>query len=183
MDSDETLFSRVLEGEMAAFDRLYERYERPLFSYLKALLGHHPDAEEIFHDAFLNTVESHRAFVGEGEFRAFLFRVARNLAFNRRRAQTRRVRAHDSAENAEPLSGRADPADVLLETRQMETALDDAVRRLPTALGELYHLRASGLSYEQIASVVEVPLGTVKSRMHQMVHALREELKPWIVPD
>ena len=54
---------------------------------------------------------------------------------------------------------------------------------LPPALGELYHLRVSGLSYEQIAGVVDVPVGTVKSRMHQMVHALREELKPWIAPE
>ena len=61
-------------------------------------------------------------------------------------------------------------------------ALSEAVRRLPPALGELYHLRTNGLSYEQIARVVEVPLGTVKSRMHQLVNLLREELEPWIAP-
>ena len=74
-------------------------------------------------------------------------------------------------------------ADAAIERRELEVALEDAVGRLPLPLGELYHLRSSGLSYEQIASVVEAPLGTVKSRMHQMVNVLREELKPWIAPE
>ena len=74
-------------------------------------------------------------------------------------------------------------ADAAIEKRQLEVALEEAVSRLPLPLGELYHLRSSGLSYEQIAGVVEAPLGTVKSRMHQMVNVLREELKPWIAPE
>jgi RNA polymerase sigma-70 factor (ECF subfamily) len=180
VDSDESIFDRVKQGEMDAFDCLYERYEVRLFSYLIALLGDRRDAEEVFHDAFLNTVETQRSFSEAGEFRAYLFRVARNLAFNRRRAAGRRARAHASADS--DVAG-APSAENLLQTRELETALDEAVKRLPEAQLELYHLRVSGLSYEQISSVVSVPLGTVKSRMHQMVHALREELKPWIVPD
>jgi len=76
-----------------------------------------------------------------------------------------------------------EPADGALERRQLDAALAAAVARLPPALGELYHLRTSGLSYEEIAGVVDAPLGTVKSRMHQMVHALREELLPWTAPE
>ena len=88
-----------------------------------------------------------------------------------------------SAPAPDPPPSIAGRGDVALEARQLDDALAAALGRLPAPLGELWHLRTSGLSYEQIASIVDVPLGTVKSRMHQMVSVLREELKPWIAPE
>lgn len=194
MESDETIFQRVRAGDIAAFDTLYERYEVRLFAYLRAVSGNRQDAEELLHDAFLAALKTAAgtwpdgdATYEDGAFRGWLYRVARNLAFNKRRAAQRHERMLASvpdidadAEDGRPsVSVRADAA---IERRELEVALEDAVGRLPIALGELYHLRSSGLSYEQIATVTEAPLGTVKSRMHQMVHVLREELKPWIAP-
>lgn len=182
METDESLWSDVRRGDMAAFDRLYERYEIKLFAYLRALLKDREEAEEVFHDAFLAAVKGAPSSLDDGGFRPFLYRVARNAAMNRLRAASRRARAHGAA--PEVLDRVAAPsADTALEAQELEAALGRAVSRLPSPLGELYHLRASGLSYEQIASVVDAPLGTVKSRMHQMVHALREELRPWIAPE
>lgn len=181
MDSDETLFQRVRTGDLAAFDTLYERHEVRLFAYLRAVSGDRHDAEELLHDAFLAALKERDATFEDGAFRGWLYRIARNLAFNRRRAGQRRDRLHASVPEEEPPeSARADAA---IERRELEVALEQAVGRLPLPLGELYHLRSSGLSYEQIASVVEAPVGTVKSRMHQMVNVLREELKPWIAPE
>jgi RNA polymerase sigma-70 factor, ECF subfamily len=180
VESDEALFLRVREGDMHAFDRLYERYEVRLFAYLRALLGDRRDAEEIFHDAFLNALRSANATFDDAGFRPWLYRIARNLALNKKRAEGRRERLHEAAGQSPAASSPG--ADAQLETCELEAALDAAVERLPPVLGELYHLRNSGLSYEQIASVVDAPLGTVKSRMHQMVHTLREELSPWIAP-
>ena len=181
MEPDETLFLRVRGGDMEAFDRLYERYEARLFAYLRAMLGDRLDAEEVLHDAFMNALKSEAERLDEGSFRALIYRIARNLALNRRRDAGRRdKKIRDVALESEPTSERADQ---VLEARQLEVALANAVRRLPEQLSELYELRTSGLSYEQIADVVEVPLGTVKSRMHQMVHVLREELRPWIAPE
>ena len=57
MDSDEALARRIREGEIEAFDRLYDRYEVRLFAYLRAILGDRNDAEEILHDAFLAVLE------------------------------------------------------------------------------------------------------------------------------
>jgi RNA polymerase sigma-70 factor, ECF subfamily len=197
VDSDENLFQRVRDGEIAAFDTLYERHEVRLFAYLRAVSGDRHDAEELLHDAFLAALKtaspaSSRSGGAEkfeaGAFRGWLYRVARNLAFNRRRASLRHDRMLASVPDVDPeaddtrtsVSARADRE---IEKRELEVALEDAVSRLPLALGELYHLRSSGLSYEQIASVIEAPIGTVKSRMHQMVSVLREELKPWIAPE
>ena len=63
----------------------------------------------------------------------------------------------------------------------MRVALEQAVARLPKTLSEVFHLRVSGLRYEEIADVLECPVGTIKSRMNQMVTQLREELRPWTV--
>ena len=181
MDSDEILLERVRAGEITAFDVLYERHEARLFAYLRAMLGNRGDAEEVLHDAFLSALRDRSATLDrEGAFRAWLYRVARNLALNRRRASGRHARNVASAPllEAAPLT-----ADHALEARELEHALAAALGRLPRSLGELWHLRTSGLSYEQIAGVVDAPLGTVKSRMHQMVSVLREELKPWIAPE
>jgi RNA polymerase sigma factor (sigma-70 family) len=66
-----------------------------------------------------------------------------------------------------------------IEEHEKHAALDAAVARLPAPLAEVYRLRVSGLSYDEIASVLETPVGTVKSRMHEMVRVLREEIGPW----
>lgn len=181
METDEALIDRARSGDVAAFDRVYERYEVKLFAYLRALLGDRAEAEEVFHDAFLRAIEADATRLDPGGFRPWLYRVARNLAFNRKRAAGRRDRAHAAARALEAVS--SEGADASLESRELDVALARAVARLPNALGEVYHLRTCGLSYEQIASVVEIPIGTVKSRMHQMVTSLREELKPWIAPE
>jgi RNA polymerase sigma-70 factor (ECF subfamily) len=183
VDTDEALVQRVRAGDISAFDRLYERYEGRLFVYLRSLLGDRGDAEEVLHDAFLAVLKDVRATLDrEGAFRAWLYRVARNLALNRKRAAGRHDRNVASAPIDEPPLSVDARGDRVLEARQLEDALAAALARLPAPLGELWHLRTSGLSYEQIATVVDVPLGTVKSRMHQMVSVLREELKPWTAP-
>jgi len=191
MDSDEELFRRTREGDMAAFDGLYERYEVPLFGFLLAVLRSREDAEEMFHEAFLAVLkagEPHRqggfaprtpprdpARFSAGGFRAWLYRVARNAALNRIRSEQRGARALSQLPAEDPPST---PERDLAE-RQRHVALETAVARLPPALSHVYHLRTSGLSYEEMADVLEIPVGTLKSRMHEMVTRLREELGPW----
>lgn len=179
MDSDEELVARLKGGDVGAFDVLYERHEPRLFAYVRSVTGDRHDAEEVLHDAFLAALEGDLE-IQEGGFRAWLYRVARNKALNRRRSEGRRENAHASVPPP-PLEA-THRADAALEDHELRAALEDAVRRLPGPLGEVYHLRTSGLSYEQIASVVDAPIGTVKSRMNQMVRVLREELRPWIAP-
>ena len=179
MESDEALLVRVRDGEIDAFDRLYERHEGRLFAYLRAVTGNRDDAEEVLHDAFLSALKEKNATLEkDGAFRAWLYRVARNQALNKRRSASRHEKNIALAPEREPPPS----VDREIERHELEAALTSAVGKLPPNLGELWHLRTSGLSYEQIASVVDAPLGTVKSRIHQMVVVLREELKPWIAP-
>jgi len=177
-DSDEALYLRVTQGDMRAFDALYARYESRLFGFLHSQLRNRADAEDVFHEAFLTALKSREArFEREGGFRAWLYRVARNLACNRIRHQQRGARAAAEMPIAQaPVSIAPNES---LEEAELQSALEGAIARLPPALSEVFHLRTSGLSYEEIADVLEIPLGTLKSRMNQMVTQLREELRPW----
>ncbi|MGI5863694.1 MAG: RNA polymerase sigma factor [Myxococcales bacterium] len=175
MLSDEALYERMVAGELGAFDLLYERYERPLFGFVLKHLSDRAEAEDVLHEAFLGLLRARR--IEGASFRAWLFQVARNLCLNRFRTRTRASRAlsvvaRDGDETVEAPQQQ-------LERHQAVVALQDAVERLPETLAELYHLRVAGLSYEEMASVVRAPLGTVKSRMHELVARLREEMKPW----
>ena len=179
--SDEHLFERVRAGDMSAFDMLYARYETRLFGYLRALLADRRDAEEVFHDAFLKALDAEDARFAAGGFRAWLYKVARNLALNRIRSRERADKKHA---NAEELRDPTPPiaVDDALHAHELAVALDSAVHKLPPSLYEVYHLRASGFSNEEIANLMDLPVGTVKSRFFQMVTVLRKELKPWIAP-
>jgi RNA polymerase sigma-70 factor (ECF subfamily) len=175
MDSDEALYTRVRRGDMRAFDELYERYATRLYGFLHSILRSRADAEDVFHEAFLRALEAEAERMQPGGFRAWLYRIARNRALNVLRGEQRGARA--VAALPAPEGDR--PADDRLAGHEADVALAGAVSRLPPALSEVFHLRSSGLSYEEMAEVLEIPLGTIKSRMNQMVTVLREEMKPW----
>lgn len=69
------------------------------------------------------------------------------------------------------------PPDHAIDQRQIQAALAQAIAKLPLEHAELFHLRSQGMSYEEMADVLTIPIGTVKSRMHQMVARLRQEMK------
>src|SRR5689334_5155452 len=94
LDSDEALYLRVRQGDMVAFDALYARYETRLYGFLHNQLRNRADAEDVFHEAFLTALKSRDVrFEREGGFRAWLYRVARNIASNRLRTSERGARA------------------------------------------------------------------------------------------
>jgi len=187
LEADETLYARAKEGDMRAFDALYARYEACLFGFILSQVRHRADAEDVFHETFVNALKAKSArFEGAGGFRAWIYRIARNLVLNRARSAKRGARAlsdlatqPDSAQLPRPRA--TTPSDEAIADHEMQVALERAVERLPPALSEVFHLRASGLRYEEMADVLEIPLGTIKSRMNQMVTQLREELRPWTV--
>jgi RNA polymerase sigma-70 factor (ECF subfamily) len=173
MLSDEALYERMLAGDLSAFDALYERYERRLLGFIRGLLRDAAEAEDVLHDAFLALLREGKAGRSATSFRPWIFQTARNLCLNRLRTRTRATRAVASAEPPAPLEAPG----LAIEARQAADRVSAAVATLPGDLAELFRLRASGLSYEQLSDVLAIPLGTVKSRMHEMVHRLREEVR------
>jgi RNA polymerase sigma-70 factor (ECF subfamily) len=167
IESDEALYARMRAGELAAFDRLYERYERRLFGFIRTQLADVHDAEDVLHETFLAILDSQPDI---HSIRAWLFQVARNICLNRARSRSRAVKAIEASAH-EPVVASDDMP------RADDPSLHAAIARLPHNLVEVYQLRASGMSYDELANVLEVPVGTVKSRMHEMVKRLRAEMK------
>src|SRR5438445_12206590 len=135
---DEVLFARIVRGDVAAFDPLYERYESRLFGFLVARIGNRADAEELFHESFMRTLRSKANLDRDGAFRTYLYRVARNLALNHQRSERRGARAYERLADDDAA---AQSAHDKLADEQLKRALDDAVAKLPSALSELFHLR------------------------------------------
>lgn len=173
--SDEALYRRLLQRDLSAFDELYARHARHLFGFIVHQLGDPAEAQDVLHDVFLAILRERDAGARVLSLRAWLYQVARNLCLNRARSGRRAAAAKDEAAAASLLAELQAPG-TALDQRERATALGEAVGRLPEPLGALYRLRASGLSYEELAEVLGVPLGTVKSRMHELVTRLRKEL-------
>jgi RNA polymerase sigma-70 factor (ECF subfamily) len=176
MLSDEALYEALLNGDLRAFDTLYERYERPLFGFIRKHLMDVHEAEDVLHETFMAVLRDRAGARAARSLRAWIFQVARNLCLNRQRSARRATRALEKeARSPDETSPGPEKA---LEQHQTQNALRDAVAKLPVELGELYSLRTQGMSYAEMADVLGIPLGTVKSRMHQLVNQLREEMHP-----
>jgi RNA polymerase sigma-70 factor (ECF subfamily) len=174
--TDEALYVALLAGDVPAFDELYRRYERPLFGFIVKQLGDRDEAEDVFHEAFMATLKQRKQERELTSFRAWIFQVARNLCLNRIRSRKRAAHALDvEARSAEPTPH----PELLLSASEAPAALARAAGELPEPLARVYELRIAGLSYDEIAGVLEVPLGTVKSRMHELVARLRKEIRTW----
>ena len=175
--SDESLYQQLVQGDVKALDVLYERYQRHLFGFILGQLGDRQEAEDVLHDAFVAVLREQR----NGQraptcFRAWIYQVARNLCLNRARSRQRAAGVMDAATQAAvPSTVEAEGA---LIAAQSGEALRRAVSRLPSPLAELFRLRAGGLSYEELAQILDIPVGTVKSRMHELMGRLRAEVQP-----
>lgn len=179
--SDQTLIDRCLEGQTDAFGELVTRYQDRLYATLVNMLGSVHDARDASQEAFVLAFQKLETFRRESAFYSWLFRIAYNAAVSRHR-KTRRetgsVEAARAASGREPTDERpqADPAHDL-HTAERQTLVQSALSELAEEYRTVIVLREmEGLSYEQIAELVDVPIGTVRSRIHRARTELREKL-------
>lgn len=176
--SDEALFEAVCRGDLRAFDELYARHAKALFTFVRRMIHDAHESEDVLNECFLTLVRQRESSERASNVRAWLFVVARNLCRNRLRAQKRGARSVAEITAIEAIDGGGNEPDpsALLEAKTDAEQLRRAVARLPEPMATLYALRARGMAYDEIALVLEVPVGTVKSRMHELVRRLREEM-------
>jgi len=177
-DPDQELVARWRGGDTAAFEALVRRHEQRVFRLLVRMLGSPSEAEDVAQETFLNLHRHGHRFRGDARFSTFVYRVAANAALNRRRtigrgqARERSLAASQASGLATPLPP-ADPereaAGAQLRSRVQEAllALSPALR-LPLVLYDI-----EGLGYSEVARVLELAEGTVKSRIHRARQALR----------
>jgi len=182
VDPDGDLVTRWKAGDESAFESLIRRHEGRVFGLLMRMLGNREDAEDVAQETFISRHRHGHRFRHEARFSTFVYRVAANAALNRRRtlgrknARIRKLQTRQAAGDDLPSSPR-DPESATFGA-QVQARVQDALLQLPPDLRAatvLYDIE--GLSYREIAAVLEIPEGTVKSRIHRARSALRDRLK------
>ncbi|MCD6406137.1 MAG: sigma-70 family RNA polymerase sigma factor [Planctomycetes bacterium] len=173
------IVARARGGDVAAFTALVRRYENRIYNLAFRMLGNADDAADVAQETFLAAYEGLGRFRAESTLYTWLYRIAVNKALSRRRAKSSR-REFVPADDPSPLltaASRFQTPDEVAEETERAGIVQDAVSRLPGDLRAVVVLRdIEGLEYEEIAAVLELALGTVKSRLHRARLSLRGTL-------
>ena len=178
LEEDECI-ARAQRGEVAAFSELVARYQDRIYRFLVRLTRSPDDALELTQETFLSAYQALPRWRPEARFTTWLFRIARNQAFDWLRRH-KRVEFVALGDEPDADVGFADPAptpDVALESVQRLRHLERALMRLPAEHREILLLREiEEMSYEDIAEVLDIRLGTVKSRIARARAGLLEKM-------
>jgi RNA polymerase sigma-70 factor (ECF subfamily) len=187
-DPDSALVERWQAGDEGAFETLVRRHQGRVYRLLLRMLGSPQEAEDVAQEAFLSLHRHGHRFRREARFSTFLYRVATNAALNRRRSLGRarsreeELVARQAAGNDLPIAP-PDPEDSAVGSQlqaQVQAALLELSEDLRAAI-VLYDIE--GQSYRDIATALDIPEGTVKSRIHRARSALRTRLRAFLRPD
>lgn len=178
MDPDRALVEAAAAGSREAFDELVRRHQAAMITLARVLTSGRDDAEDLAQEVFVRAWRSLRSFRGDSTFRTWLHRVAINVVRTSQARQGRIRRMFTSRDSAlggrparDPESGE-EPVDATLARRQV---IDRALAALPGDLRVAVTLRdLQGLDYREIAAALDVPIGTVESRIFRA----RQKLKP-----
>jgi RNA polymerase sigma-70 factor (ECF subfamily) len=188
---DQQLVERAQRGDKRAFELLVIKYQRKLGRLLSRMVRDPGEVEDVTQEAFIKAYRALPNFRGESAFYTWLYRIAINTAKNYLVALGRRAPTTTEFDNEDAES--FDDADALRDTstpenlmmgREVATAVNRAVEALPEDLRTAITLREiEGLSYEEIAGVMDCPIGTVRSRIFRAREAIAVELRPLLGTD
>ena len=184
---DQQLVARVQRGDKTAFDVLVRKYQFRVAKLVSRYVNDRSEVEDVTQEAFIKAYRALAGFRGESAFYTWLYRISINTAKNYLVSMGRRPPRTDiDAEDAEVLSGGAELREINTpENNMLRDEIAETVRRtiegLPDDLRTAITLREfDGLSYEEIASVMDCPIGTVRSRIFRAREAIDTELEPLI---
>ena len=186
---DRTLVAGILEGDRDLFTVLTKRYEKRVVNYVYRITHRYEDAHDLAQDIFVKVYLALDRFDPKFQFSTWLFRIAQNAAIDALRkkgiAEVPLMRQADDdsdAKEREFADGGVSPYRAL-KNKQLSAAIDHAVADLPRDYRELIQLRHfAELSYEEIASMKKLPLGTVKNKLFRARNLLKEALGEFVEP-
>ena len=178
MDEDRALVDRARLGDEDAFGDLVRKYQHRIVNFARAMVAETADAEDVSQEAFLRAFRALRQFRGQSSFKTWLYQIAANTArthAGRRRAK-REVQPDDRESGADRWASMASPEDVEADVIRRDR-LDRALAALPIELRETVVLRdVEGWEYREIATALDIPIGTVESRIFRARQRLRQLL-------
>ena len=183
---DQTLVERAQKGDKQAFGLLVSKYQRKLGRLLSRLIRDPAEVEDVTQEAFIKAYRALPSFRGDSAFYTWLYRIGVNTAKNYLVSQGRRAptttefdsEEAESFEEGDQLRDINTPEHLLL-TKQIGETVNAAMDSLPEELRTAIMLRElDGLSYEEIAAIMECPIGTVRSRIFRAREAVAEKLQP-----
>lgn len=183
---DMELVARVQRGDRRAFDLLVLKYQRKIMRLLSRMIREPAEVEDVAQETFIKAYRALPQFRGDSAFYTWLYRIAINTARNWQAASNRRPQTISTLENDEgetfsqidSLTDQSTP-ESLAATRQIAQTVNDAIGALPEDLRTAIVLREiEGMSYEDIASSMGCPIGTVRSRIFRAREAIAERLRP-----
>jgi len=183
-ESDAGLVAECRKGDPSAFDELVRRYKDRIYHVVYRFLGNHEDAQDVCQEVFVRAYRGIDGYRGRAKVYTWLYSIAANLARNRLRDGSRKGRnmgtSFEAIEEAAP--GAVDrakaesPRDAAVDA-ELQTLLQQCLDELPEHYRMAFILRTvEDMSYEQISEVMSCPPGTVKSRLNQARHLLRDRL-------
>ena len=184
--TDTELVARVQHGDKSAFDLLVLKYQHRIIKLVGRYVREPADALDVTQDAFFKAYRALPNFRGESAFYTWLYRIAINTAKNHLVAAARRPSDVDLGSNEdgeqfeiEDMQSTLETPERLLLTEEIRLTVIDAIGKLPDDLRTAIMLReVDGLSYEEIATVMDCPIGTVRSRIFRAREAVDLRLKP-----
>jgi len=183
---DQALVERAQRGEKQAFDLLVTKYQRKLGRLLSRFIRDPAEVEDVAQEAFIKAYRALPSFRGDSAFYTWLYRIGINTAKNYLVAQGRRAPTSTGfdSEEAETFEDGDQLRDIntpesLLHSKQIGETVNAAMESLPEELRTAIVLREiEGLSYEEIAKIMDCPIGTVRSRIFRAREAVAARLKP-----
>jgi RNA polymerase sigma-70 factor (ECF subfamily) len=181
--SDEELVARATAGDLESFNQLVTRWERPIFALAYRTLGREEDARDVVQEAFMRAYRGLRGFKGQAKFSSWLYRITVNLCrdWSRRERRAPVVQVPEGSDAVDLADQHATPVESveeLVARREMSHAVARAMAELPeeqraAILLKEYH----GLTFQEIAELLDCPLSTVKTRLYQGLSVLRRRLE------
>ena len=184
LPDEKELIERCKKGDIDAFDQLIRSYEKRVYNFAYHMAQNQAQAEDVMQEAFIRVFNSIHTFRGEANFSTWLFKIVTNVFLDeRKRAKSRQTVPLDEFIELEEdtvtrqIEDTGPTPDVVVQTRERDQLLKDAIQTLPEyqrAMVVFYHFQ--GKSYEEIADIMNLPIGTVKSRLNRARLALKEKL-------
>lgn len=174
--NEKELIENAIDGNSEAFGELVALYEKKIYSFALGMLSDPDDAFDVSQDTFLKAYRSLGTFKGESSFYTWLYAICRNCCYDYIKQRTRRIKRNVSLSEYEndddgvavEIPDTSSQPDIILERNQAIELITQAVASLPEKHREIIVLRDfEDLSYEQIAAVLDISEGTVKSRLNR----------------